>query len=64
MIIAPARIPAMIESLPEPSRSSRGEPRNDARLAVARILAPQGDDRWRTVERNLLHIWRIDSEED
>jgi len=63
-VVDPARAAAMIDSLPEPSGLSTQELKNAARLSVARILARPGDERWRDVERNLLHLWPIDSEED
>jgi hypothetical protein len=63
-VVDPARAAAMIDSLPEPPGLSRQELKNAARLAVARILARPGDDRWRDVEQNQLHLWPIDSEAD
>ena len=38
--------------------------RSRARLAVARILARPENERSRYLERNLLHLWPIDAEED
>jgi hypothetical protein len=63
-IVDPARAAAMIDSLPEPSGLSTQELKNSARVAVARILVRPGDRRSRYVERTLLHLWAIDSEED
>jgi hypothetical protein len=40
------------------------ELKNTASMALARILARPKDERWRYVERALLHLWPIDSEED
>ena len=60
----PARAAAMIDELPESAGLSTRELKNSARMAVARILCRTGDDRWRHVERNLVHLWPIDSEED
>ena len=63
-IVEPARAAAMIDSLPEPSGLSHVELKNAASMALARILARPKDERWRYVERALLHLWPIDSEED
>ena len=63
-IIDPARAAAMIDSLPEPSGPSIKELKNRARLTVATILARPVDERRRYVERSMLHLWPIDSEED
>jgi hypothetical protein len=63
-IVEPARAAAMIDSLPEPSGLSHVELKNAARMALARIIARPKDERWRYVERALLHLWPIDSEED
>jgi hypothetical protein len=63
-IVDPVRAAAMIDSLPEPSGTSIQELKNRARVAVATILARPADERWRYVERRLLHVWQIDSEED
>ncbi|MGP0065878.1 MAG: hypothetical protein ACLQGP_20025 [Isosphaeraceae bacterium] len=63
-IVDPLRVAAMIESLPETAGSASARSQKDeARLAVARILARQGDDRWHAVEWYLLNLWRIDSED-
>ena len=64
-IVDPARAVAMIESLPEAtgSASARGL-KDTARLALARTLALQGVDRWGALDRSLMHLWRIDSEDD
>ncbi len=63
-IVDPARAAAMIESLREPTGLSSQELKNAARLKVARILARPTEDRWRDVERRLLHLWPIDLEDD
>jgi beta-lactamase regulating signal transducer with metallopeptidase domain len=63
-VVDPARAAAMIDELPESAGLSTRELKNSARMAVARILCRTGDDRWRHVERNLVHLWPIDSEED
>ncbi len=63
-VVDPATAAAMIDSLPEPAGLSTQELKNAARAALAQILARSGDDRWRYVERTLLHLWPIDSEED
>ena len=63
-VVDPARAAAMVESLPEPAGLSSQELKNAARLSVARILSRPADERWRDVERRLLHLWPIDSEED
>jgi beta-lactamase regulating signal transducer with metallopeptidase domain len=63
-VVDPATAAAMIDSLPEPAGLSTQELKNAARAALAQILARSGDDRWRYVERTLLHLWPIDSEQD
>jgi hypothetical protein len=64
-VVDPAWGADMIASLPEAtdSQPSRGL-KDAARLSFARILALQGEERWRAVECYLLHLWRIDSEDD
>jgi hypothetical protein len=64
-IVDPARTAGMIESLPEATGTPAARRLKDtARLSWARVLAREGEERWRDVERNLLHLWRIDSEDD
>jgi hypothetical protein len=63
-VVDPARAAAMIDSLPESAGLSIQGLKNSARAAVAQTLARPGDDRWRYVERKLLQLWPIDSEED
>jgi hypothetical protein len=63
-IVDPAQAATMIDSLPEPSGLSTQDLKNAATAALARILARPQDERWRYVERRLLHLWEIDSEED
>jgi tetratricopeptide (TPR) repeat protein len=62
--VDPARAAAMIDSLPEPSGHSVQELKNRARVTVATILARPADERWHYVERRMLHLWPVDSEED
>ncbi len=64
-LVDPARAVALAEGLPDASEASDASPRASkatARLAVARVLAAEGPQRWREVEWSLLHLWRIDSE--
>jgi hypothetical protein len=63
-LAGPARVAAMVDSLPESSGLSTQELMNSARMAVARILARPEVQRSVYVDRNLLHLWRTDSEED
>jgi hypothetical protein len=63
-VVDPERAAAMIESLPEPAGLSTQELKNAARLKVAQILARPDQERWREVERRLLHLWPMDSEEN
>jgi hypothetical protein len=63
-LVDPARAAAMIDSLPESSGLSTQELKNRARLSVARILARPEDQRSVYVDRNLLHAWPLDSEEN
>jgi hypothetical protein len=63
-IVDPARTAAMIGSLPEPSGLSLQELKNAATAALARIIASPQAERWRYVDRTLLHLWPLDSEED
>jgi beta-lactamase regulating signal transducer with metallopeptidase domain len=63
-VVEPARVAAMIDSLPESSGPREHGLKNRARLAVAQILARPEDERSRYLERSLLHLWPIDAEED
>jgi hypothetical protein len=63
-VVDPAQTAAMIDSLPDSSGPREEGLKNRARLAVARILARPPDERSRYLERNLLHLWPIDAEED
>jgi hypothetical protein len=55
----------MIESLPGSSSTPPAHRIGpSARLAAARILVREGEERWQDVERHLLHLWQVDSEED
>jgi hypothetical protein len=45
-------------------RDNPKELKNATRLGLAKILAGPGDERWRYVDRTLLHLLPIDSEED
>ncbi len=63
-LVDPARAAGLIDSLPESSGLSRDELKNTARLVIAAILARPEDERRRYVEQHMLHLWRIDSEED
>jgi beta-lactamase regulating signal transducer with metallopeptidase domain len=63
-LVDPARVAAMIDSLPVPAGLAASELKNAVRLSIAAILARPEDERGRYVEQHLLHLWRIDSEED
>ena len=63
-VVDPARAAAMIDSLPNPSGLSLQELKNAARMAVVEIIARPNAERWRYVDRKLLHVRPIDSEED
>jgi hypothetical protein len=63
-VVDPARAAVLIESLPEPAGLSAQELKNAARLSGARIPARPADERWRYVERRLLHLFPFDSKED
>jgi beta-lactamase regulating signal transducer with metallopeptidase domain len=63
-LVDPARAVAMLDSLPATASLSTSALKNACRLAIAQILAQPEDERRRYVERNMLHLWRIDSEED
>jgi hypothetical protein len=63
-LVDPARAAALIDSLPESSGVSTRDLKNSARLSVARLLVRPEDERSVYVDRNLLRLWPIGSEED
>ncbi len=62
--VDPDRAVALLDRLPEPADPAMSRPRNNARLRIARVLADAGDERWAFIESRLLHVWRVDSEEN
>jgi hypothetical protein len=62
-VVDPARAATLIDSSRDSSGLCTEELKNSARLAVARILARPADQRSVYVDRNLLHVWPIESEE-
>jgi hypothetical protein len=63
--VAPSHAGSLLARLPDSGGETATSLRNEGRLEVARILAtPSGEERWRMLERSLLHVWPIDSEED
>jgi hypothetical protein len=63
-VVRPERTAAIIDALPDSTGDAKTGLKDRARLAVARILARPLHERSLLVERNLLHLWPIDSEED
>jgi hypothetical protein len=53
----------LLDRLPEPADRAISRLRNNARLAIVRVLADSSEKRWEFIESRLLHVWPVDSEE-
>ncbi len=61
-MIDPRRAVAMVEALPDdpPSDDISDGTKYQALTSLAKLLALQGDDRWRLVYQQLLYLWTPD----
>ena len=56
-LIDPARVVAVVESLPEDVGLDRSLAKNSARLQAAEILAKQGEERWQAARSCAVSLW-------
>jgi hypothetical protein len=57
-LIDPARVVALVESLPDEPSLERTLPKNFARLLVAELLAKAGEERWKAAREHAVSIWK------
>ena len=61
--IDPGWAVGLVEALPDDAGLKAHEPKNAARLAVAKVLSRRGVDRWRYLTYQHLHLWVPDIED-
>lgn len=62
-IIDPRWAIGLVDALPD-NADLKAEPKNAARLAVAKVLSRRGVDRWRSLTYRHLHLWVPDVEDN
>jgi hypothetical protein len=62
-VIDPAWAVELVERLPEDPDVKVNQTKNDARLAVAAVLARHGEARWRYLQSHYAYLWVADTED-